>query len=453
MASPSASESRYRPSPGRTGGAKIFKNQMEIFCTLCSFNREMSHVFDASNLEGFLSRTVETESRRPWRFKQLIGQRRGRPRRFPGRTPVDNRQGWGRRTKTILPHRNASNGAHSHFSFPKLDARPAHSRSRFSTASRKSVTMTRCSPLNHRLLQLGCALLLVLLCVSPLCVRAQDPCGCKGSCRTVFGRYLCYVNDPDRCSKATESRLQRGEAWISCPSGGKKGKDKDDDKNPQRCMDLNDEEKKCKKAYSKYGLECIWKKGAGDRKPLCYDIFITKEDECKYIEKKWRCEDAINLYDVECEWDDKKTKCKKPGHKEGGHHDDDDYKPQACMDLNDEEKKCKKAYSKYGLECRWTKGAGDYEPLCYDIFITKEEECKYIETKYRCEDAINLFDVKCEWDDRKYKCKKPEYEYEGSSPSALSSTPSSTPSSGGGGSSEGSFTRGSGGFTAADFLG
>ena len=59
-----------------------------------------------------------------------------------------------------------------------------------------------------------CALIVLALWSG---VAAQDPCACKGECRTIFGEYLCYVEGGESCSRATPSMFRSGEAWIPCP--------------------------------------------------------------------------------------------------------------------------------------------------------------------------------------------------------------------------------------------
>jgi len=61
-----------------------------------------------------------------------------------------------------------------------------------------------------------CALIVLALLSG---VAAQDPCACKGECRTIFGEYLCYVEGGESCSRATPSIIpwRDGEAWIPCP--------------------------------------------------------------------------------------------------------------------------------------------------------------------------------------------------------------------------------------------
>jgi len=61
-----------------------------------------------------------------------------------------------------------------------------------------------------------CALIVLALWSG---VAAQDPCACKGECRTIFGEYLCYVEGGESCSRATPSMFpwMDGEAWIPCP--------------------------------------------------------------------------------------------------------------------------------------------------------------------------------------------------------------------------------------------
>merc|ERR1719356_1284549 len=47
-----------------------------------------------------------------------------------------------------------------------------------------------------------------------------DPCACKDSCVTVWGRSICYVQGRRSCPFAIPSMLQWGEAWITCPTDG-----------------------------------------------------------------------------------------------------------------------------------------------------------------------------------------------------------------------------------------
>ncbi len=85
----------------------------------------------------------------------------------------------------------------------------------------------------------------------------------------------------------------------------------------------------------------------------------------------------------------------------------------SCVDFDGKKYQCELAYKNYvdmndantpkaALECRYKDGE------CNDIFIEKGSECKLIKTQERCEDAEDLYEVMCEWNERKKNCEAPK---------------------------------------------
>merc|ERR1712224_563073 len=71
---------------------------------------------------------------------------------------------------------------------------------------------------NH--MELGRALQSPMDSAAGRALLQADPCACKDSCVTVWGRSICYVQGRTSCRFAIPSMLQWGEAWITCPTDG-----------------------------------------------------------------------------------------------------------------------------------------------------------------------------------------------------------------------------------------
>merc|ERR1712224_205971 len=71
---------------------------------------------------------------------------------------------------------------------------------------------------NH--MELGRALQSPMDSAAGRALLEADPCACKDSCVTVWGRSICYVQGRRSCPFAIPSMLQWGEAWITCPTDG-----------------------------------------------------------------------------------------------------------------------------------------------------------------------------------------------------------------------------------------